>query len=126
MFPVSSSIGTIKAVLFTLSIVASRYKNFDVSINGFGRYCSTFSRCFFALPLISGFNLLQKVANEWIAARVSSISYTLSGALVKTGIYPFNISKYPSGTNSDCVPCSFVFGRLNIVSKIPTLSPRVL
>ena len=53
--------------------------------------------------------------------------YGETGEMLKNaGIYPFNISKYPSGTNSDCVPCSFVFGRLNIVSKIPTLSPRVL
>ncbi|MPM52803.1 hypothetical protein SDC9_99566 [bioreactor metagenome] len=110
--PKSSSIGTIKAVLLTERIVAIRYMTFAVSINGFGLNCNVLSRFLYAVPLISGFSFEQKFANECIAARVISISYMLSGALLNTGVYPFSILKYPSAS-------MFALGFRKIVSKIP-------
>ena len=50
-----------------------------VNSNGFaeqGEESNVFSRCLRALPVISGFNLLQCVAKLFTAVLVKSISYT--------------------------------------------------
>ena len=77
----------------------------------------------FAEPWISGFNFEQAVANEWMAERVSSSSYTPPAQEEKAGVYSVNVRNereslsrsalWPRGPNIFCMSPMYrtIFGK---------------